>query len=306
MSLKRGPLGAAPVERRSEDHKGTFGHVLVVGGSRGMLGAPVLAARAALRSGAGLVTLAVPAGLQAQAAGLACEALSLGLPEDRAGAFAASALPALERACAARRYSVLALGPGLSLARGAARLAVEALRRIDLPAVIDADALNALSALKPAAADALFSERRQACVFTPHPGELARCLGLSTARVQADRRGCALALARRWRGVVVLKGHRSIVRSCRGQALVNDTGGPGLAKGGSGDVLTGLIAGLWAQALSSGRVQGDAAFWAAALGTRLHGLAGEIAERRLTPWAMTAGDVVLALPEAFAASARRR
>jgi NAD(P)H-hydrate epimerase len=161
-----------------------------------------------------------------------------------------------------------------------------------MPAVVDADALNILASMKPA--------RKTDLVLTPHPGEMARLLRVTTHAVLRDRSACAEKPSRRWGCVAVLKGHDTII-SGRARTGVNATGGPGLAKGGSGDVLTGLVAGLWAQMLASGRVQGELGFLAAALGCHLHGLAGELAEAARTPWAMTAQDVVERLSDAFKA-----
>jgi hydroxyethylthiazole kinase-like uncharacterized protein yjeF len=296
--LSKAELRSALIEREPDDHKGVFGHVLIVGGCRGMLGAPVLAARAALRSGAGLVTLAVPLSLQNAAASMAPEALTLGLPETSSGAIRADAVSKLRAARKERRYTVLALGPGLSRSPDAEKLTLGLLSSMAIPAVVDADALNALAAQEGAGVRALLKTRGAACVFTPHPAEMGRCLRLTTKEVQGDREGCAQKLVRDWGGVAVLKGRRSVIASGARGAL-NGTGGPGLAKGGSGDVLTGLIAALWAQRLASGRGEGDAAFLAAALGSHLHGLAGEAAEKAKTAWAVTASDVIEALPQAF-------
>jgi NAD(P)H-hydrate epimerase len=301
-SLSRAELRSALVLREPDDHKGVFGHVLIVGGCRGMLGAPVLAARAALRSGAGLVTLAVPASLQPAAASMAPEALTLALPETSSGAIRADAVSRLKASHKEREYAVLALGPGLSRLPDAQKVVLGALSSLALPAVVDADALNALATQEPAGVRALLKTRGTPCVFTPHPAEMGRCLRLTTREVQGDREGCAQRLVRDWGGVAVLKGRRTVVASGTRLAL-NGTGGPGLAKGATGDVLTGLIAGLWAQRLASGRGEGDAAFLAAALGAHLHGLAGESAEKAKTAWAMTASDVIDALPEAFRALA---
>lgn len=301
MSLKplsRAELRRALVPRRPDDHKGVFGHVLVVGGSRGMLGAPLLATRAALRSGAGLVTLALPASLQDRAAVAVPEALTLGLPESPAGALRVEAVAKLKAALKEKRFTALALGPGLSRQPEAFKFVIGALGSLPLPAVVDADALNALAAQESDGVRALLRGRGAPCVFTPHPAEMARCLGLSTREVQADRQGCAERLARQWGGAALLKGHRTIISS-GARSVINTTGTPGLAKGGSGDVLTGLTAGLWAQLLASGRGEGDLAFKAAALGAHLHGLAGEAAEREKTAYAVTASDVVEALPDAF-------
>lgn len=297
--LSRAELRQCLVARRPEDHKGVFGHVLVVGGSRGMLGAPILAARAALRSGAGLVTLALPASLQDAAAPAVPEALTLGLPESPAGALRVEAVAKLKAALKEKRFTAMALGPGLSRQPEAFKFVIGVLGSLPLPAVVDADALNALAMQDPDGVRELLRGRGAPCIFTPHPAEMARCLRLSAREVQADRPGCADKLARQWGGVAVLKGQRTVISS-GARSVVNMTGSPALAKGGSGDVLTGLTAGLWAQALASGRVVGDVAFKAAALGAHLHGLAGEIAEREKTAFSTTAGDVIDALPSAFA------
>jgi NAD(P)H-hydrate epimerase len=300
--LSRAELRAALVDRKPDDHKGVFGHVLVVGGSRGMLGAPVLAARAALRSGAGLVTLAVPASLQPFAATLAPEALTLALPETSSGALRADAVARLRKAHADKRFTTLALGPGLSRQPDADKVVVGALSSLAIPAVVDADALNALASVDGSAVRELLRKRGAPCILTPHPGEMARCLQITRQAVKDDREGCAQRLARDWGGVALLKGHKTVISSGARTAL-NATGGPGLAKGGSGDVLTGLIASLWAQLLASGRATGDHAFAAAALGAHLHGLAGDAAEKQKTAWGVLASDVVEALPDAFRALA---
>lgn len=292
-SYSRPQLRAALVARRPRDHKGVFGHVLIAAGSRGMSGAAVLAGRAALRSGVGLVTLAVPAGIRAEVACQAPEAMTLALPENASGVVGPRAAARLKDVLR-RRCTVLAIGPGLSTHPDASRFVRSVLAALPLPAVVDADALNALASGRRAGPP----RRAWPCVFTPHPGELARCLGVAAGEVEADRPGSARRLARLWSGTVLLKGHETLI--CDGRRLIaNRTGGPGLAKGGTGDVLTGLIAGLWAQALASGRIDGDLGFQAACLGAWLHGRAGELAEKAKTSWAMTAGDVVENLPEAF-------
>ena len=297
-TLTRAELRAARVERRADDHKGIFGHALIVGGSRGMIGAPMLAARAALRSGAGLVTIAVPASLQAAVAAAIPEALTLGLPESSSGCLRPEGAARLKTAQRERGYTVFALGPGLTRHPDTARFVVATLAALALPAVLDADALNILAEQDHSGVRQLLRGRGRPCVFTPHPGEAARMLDLTSGDVQRSRESCAVRLAREWGGVALLKGRHSLISDGH-RTVTNITGGPGLAKGGSGDVLSGLIAGLWAQMVASGRVDGDLGFKAAALGAHLHGLAGDAAERANTAWAMTAGDLVDALPEAF-------
>ncbi|MBI4376441.1 MAG: NAD(P)H-hydrate dehydratase [Elusimicrobia bacterium] len=294
--LSRKELRQGLVQRQRDDHKGRFGHVLIVAGSRGMAGAALLCARAALRSGTGLVTLAVPAGLQGALAPAVPEAMTLGLDENPAGCAAAAALKRLEQAFARRRFDAMAIGPGLSQDPDTADLVVQALKALPIPAVIDADALNILAS-RPADAAEL-RKRAEPVIFTPHPGEMARCLGIPVSEVNKDRQGCVERLAREWKGVALLKGHGSLISDGE-RTVLNPTGGPGLAKGGTGDVLAGLIAGLWAQLNVLGRDAGR--FQAAALGAFIHGKAGDLAERELGPWAMTAQDLIERLPRAFPA-----
>lgn len=299
-TLSRQELRSALVEREPDDQKGVFGHVLIVAGARGMSGAAVLAGRAALRSGAGLVTIAMPAGIQTAVASQVPEAMTLGLPENALGALRPDGVGRLKTALKDKRYTVLGIGPGLSTHPDTARFVLLALAGLDIPAVVDADALNILAGQEPGGVRQLMRDRAHTCIFTPHAGELARCLRTDRKAVKADREGCVELLARDWSGVALLKGAQTLI-SGGSRTVANQSGCPGLAKGGTGDVLTGLIAGLWAQSLASGRATGDTAFWAAALGVWLHGRAGEAAEKAKTPWAMTAGDVVEHLPDAFKA-----
>lgn len=296
--LSRQELRSALADRRPDDHKGTFGHVLVVAGSKNMAGAAILCARAALRSGAGLVTLAVPATLQPRIAGFVPEALTLGLPENAHGALRPEAAGRLKLAHKERRFDALALGCGLGRHPDTAKLVVSLLDAIAIPAVVDADALNVLSEQDPAGVGQLLRTRPQPCIVTPHPGEAGRILRESPSEVNADRENAARRLAREWGCVVVLKGKKTVIATAD-KAVFNATGGPGLAKGGTGDVLTGLLAGLWAQRRASARGDGEEGFTIAAVGAHLHGLAGDLVEKDRGPWGMTAGDVVEKLPEAF-------
>lgn len=290
-SLTRAELRVARVARLPEDHKGRFGHVLIVAGSKGMAGAAILSTRAALRCGAGLVTLAVPEGLQASLRCAVPEAMTLGLPENAAGCLRWEALDGVREALQQKKFTVLAIGPGLSQNPDTAHFILAALSGLELPAVIDADAINILAAQKPEAAGELMRGRKNGSIVTPHPGEMARCLGTRTSEVQKRRQACAEKIARDWNAVVVLKGRRSLISDGK-RTVENPSGGPGLAKGGMGDVLTGLIAGLWAQKLA-------APFLAAALGAYVHGAAGNEAEKELGPWGMTASDVIARLPHAL-------
>ncbi len=298
--LTKAELRETLVAREPGDHKGTFGHVLVVAGSRGMAGAAILAARGALRSGAGLVTVAAPAGAASVIAGAVPSALTLALSENPAGVFRPDGVERLKEYAKERRVTALAIGPGVTTHSDAAKFVLLALSGVPAPAVVDADALNILAQQEIDGIGQMLKARKQACVFTPHPAEAARLLGMKKSEVESQRARCAEKLARSLGGVALLKGNRTLI-STGARTVANPTGGAGLAKAGSGDVLTGLVAGLWAQMLASGRVGGDAAFKAAALGAWLHGAAGDAAEKELTAWAMNASDLPDYLPHAFKA-----
>lgn len=270
--------------RDPDGHKGTYGRVLVVAGSRGMSGAAVLCGSAALRGGAGLVTVAGPADVQpVVAAGHPCY-MTAGLPADPDGRLADGAVdPLLKLAAAA---DVLAVGPGLGRSPAVAA-AVHALFNLaDKPIVLDADGLNALD--RPSAD--LFARRAAATVLTPHPGEFARLTGAAVADIQRDRERGAAEFARQSGVVLLLKGHRTVVTD-GSRVYVNATGNPGMATGGTGDVLTGVIAALIGQKLGG--------FEAAALGAWVHGRAGDLAAADLGQVALTAKDLLDYLPRAF-------
>lgn len=299
-ALTKSELREGLTERAPADHKGTYGHALVVAGSRGMAGAAILAARAALRSGAGLVSVAVPSGVAGLVAGVVPSALVIGLPETVSGCFRPDGVEKLKTYAKDRRVTAMAIGPGVSTNPESARFVLHALSGLPLPAVVDADAINVLAAQDGDGVATMLKARAHACVYTPHPREMARALKTRAAEVEGERVKAVEKLAKEWGGVALLKGHRTLI-STGARTVVNATGGPALAKGGSGDVLTGLIVGLWAQALASGRVEGDLAFKSAALGAWLHGTAGDAAERELSAWCVTASDLVEFLPKAFKA-----
>jgi len=296
-SLSRTELREGLSRRESDDHKGVYGHCLVVAGSRGMAGAAILAVRAALRSGAGLVTAAVASGVLPVVAGAVPSAMTLGLPEDSAGAFRPDGVERLKQYAKERRVTAFAVGPGVSTRPVAARFVLHLLSGLNLPAVVDADALNIL-AQEPEGAAQMLKARGRPCILTPHPAEMSRLLKTAKAEGEPSRVKAVERLSREWGCVALLKGHRTLVSS-GSRTVVNLTGGAALAKAGSGDVLTGLILGLWTQALASGRVEGDLAFKSAALGAWLHGCAGDLAEQDLTAWAATSSDLIDFLPQAF-------
>lgn len=281
--------------RPAAAHKGTFGHALIVAGSRGMTGAAILAARGALRAGCGLATVALPASQQPIVAAAVPEALTLPLPETSAGAVRADAAGTLKASHESRRYAVLAVGPGLGLGEEAARAVVGLLAGLPVPAVVDADALNLLARGPREEVRLLLKRRKAPFVITPHPGEAARLLGGPVAASAAGREAAARRLAGELGCVCLLKGRGTVVTDGR-RVRVNPTGNAGLAKGGTGDALTGILAGLWAQRAASGT---DAAFEPAVLAAWLHGAAADRAAREKTERCLLASDVIEALPAAF-------
>lgn len=273
--------------RKPNAHKGTFGRVYILAGSKGMTGAAVLCATGALRSGAGLVRLGVPGGQQTTAARRApLEVMTDGLAEDAAGRFSARANRDLGRIFSAFPPDVIAAGPGFRDAPGPVRMMRSVWRKFRLPTVLDADGLRALPEK---------GNGNVRLVVTPHPGEMGRMTGRSIRQVENARIETAVAAARRWRCVCVLKGAGSVVTDGR-RVWVNSSGNPGMASGGTGDVLTGVIAGIWGQL---GTADENAAFQAACLGVYLHGRAGDLAARDLGRPGMTASDLVARLPIAI-------
>jgi NAD(P)H-hydrate epimerase len=273
--------------RAPDAHKGTFGRVLVVAGSRGMTGAAVLCASAALRGGAGLVQLAVPDDvLDVVASANPCY-LTAPLPGDGHGRLGAAGLgPLLELA---RASQAAVVGPGLGKGPELLQMVQAVLQQTATPLVLDADALNLLAG---------HTERLRGhagqVLLTPHPAEFGRLLGCDAKAVQADRQGLALRFAASHGVVLVLKGHGTVVTDGR-RLYVNATGNPGMATGGTGDVLAGLTGALLGQGLE--------AFAAAQLGVYLHGLAGDLARDDVGEASLLATDLLAALPRAFLAHA---
>lgn len=276
--------------RPAQSHKGSFGRVLAVCGSRRMSGAGMLCAASALKAGAGLVTLALPQEMQPAVAAASPEVMTLPLAQTPQGLISLQAVAVLLDFISRFRPDVLLIGPGL----GDAEFVVPFLKQCALPAVIDADALNQLAA-RHATGDIF--PRGAPCIFTPHPGEMARLLGETVSSDVAVRAEQAQALAVQTGGVCVLKGAGTVVSD--GQTVwQNPTGGCALAKAGTGDVLCGMIGGFWAQL---GRARGFArktALQAAACGVYLHGLCGDLAAKDLTDYCVLAGDLPAYLPRA--------
>ncbi|MBL9125009.1 MAG: NAD(P)H-hydrate dehydratase [Planctomycetaceae bacterium] len=282
------PLPVLP-RRAVESNKGTYGRALLVGGARGMTGAIGLAGMACLRAGAGLVELAVARSCQPIVAGYEPSYMTVGLAEDAEGRLSAAALDEL---CAlADKATALGCGPGLALTDETTTIALALYASYARAAVFDADALNAL-----ARHPEQLSQHAGPRVLTPHPGEFGRLTGKTVAEIQGARIELASNFARQHNVVVILKGHQSCITDGRRIAL-NTTGNPGMATGGTGDVLTGILTALLAQGLEP--------YDAARLAAHLHGLSGDLAAAELGETSLIASDLVRHLPAAFVEHERR-
>ncbi|HBV95466.1 MAG: carbohydrate kinase [Peptococcaceae bacterium BICA1-7] len=267
--------------RPNTSHKGDYGRVLVVGGARGMVGAACLAAGGALRSGAGLVSLAVPEEVYLPASSMLAEVMVTPVPGTGAGTLSKKALPVISEMM--ERSDVLVLGPGLSTHPETVSVVREIVSFNNLPLVLDADGLNALAGNLDT-----IKKVKAPVVMTPHPGEMARLIGASAGAVQKNRLREAHLRSAEWGVVLVLKGARTVVASPDGIIYINSTGNPGMATGGSGDVLAGVIAGLAAQGMQLDR--------SAAAGVYLHGAAGDSAALKKGLMGLVAGDIINFLP----------
>jgi len=283
--------------RPPASYKGSYGRVLVVAGSTGMTGAAALASEAALRTGAGLVTLATPKHLNAILEGLLPEVMTLPLPETEAGSLGTSATSAILE-FAEKTTSVLAIGPGLSQHPETVALVHRLVREnreqgLGLRMVIDADGLNALAqaTLGGVAIRQSLLQLGKEVVLTPHPGEMARLTNTAVSTLETDRIRTAQQFASEYGVTLVFKGAPTVTGHPNGDVWLNSTGNPGMATGGMGDVLTGIIAGLMAQGVSSER--------AAVLGVYLHGLAGDIAAEAVGMHGLIASDVLKVVPQAI-------
>jgi hydroxyethylthiazole kinase-like uncharacterized protein yjeF len=298
------PLDFAPllVPRSREGNKGSYGHVLVIGGSLGKAGAAAMAGFAALRAGAGLSTVATPLSVLPTVASFHPELMTEPMAETRDGTISLTALgPGLDKLL--ERPSLIAIGPGISRNSETAEFVRAILKRADRTIVVDADGLNAFEG-----ASDMLNGRGRTVVITPHPGEMARLTGASIAEIQANRLEVARAFAREHELIVVLKGHRTLVvgqtivgktivgkapAAPDGAVWVNPTGNPGMATGGTGDILTGMISGLIAQ-------HPERPLEATALAVYLHGLAGDLACESVGENSLVATDLLRFLPQAFA------
>ncbi len=281
-------FASLPLQRPADSHKGLYGHVLLVAGSTGKSGAAVLSGTGALKAGAGLVTIATPDSVQPIIASQHAEYMTDALPTGADGSLAIENVsdPAFAKVIAGK--SVLAVGPGLGQQPATQKFIRLLVQSTELPTILDADGLNAFAGN----ADALRDRKSKFLAVTPHPGEMARLLGVSNAEVQKDRVRVATEAARRWNAHVLLKGFHTILASPDGGIFVNTTGNPGLAKGGSGDVLTGILAALTGQFGTTDWLR------VLTLGAWLHGRAADTLIEDADPSGVVAGDVARALPYA--------
>jgi hydroxyethylthiazole kinase-like uncharacterized protein yjeF len=295
LSWAGSSLALAQSPRPAAANKGNFGHVLVVGGSfgsdGGKAGAPAMTSLAALRSGAGLVTAAVPAPALPVVSSFAAELMTWPLHATSSGAVSSSDLSPKRLAALLEGKTVLAMGPGLGQSLETAKFTIGLLAATQIPAVLDADALNILAG-KSSQIARLAKKGKRTLVLTPHPGEMARLAGSTIAKVQANRLETARSFAQLMGVTVVLKGARTLIAHSDGRVAVNTTGNPGMAKGGSGDLLTGLIAGLLAQYPSEPSRAVEAAVY-------LHGLAADLAVHQDDEHTLLATDCLAHLPRAF-------
>jgi hydroxyethylthiazole kinase-like uncharacterized protein yjeF len=271
--------------RKAESNKGNYGHVLVVGGSLGKAGSVAMAGMAALRAGAGLATVATAKSVLPTVAGFHPELMTEPLAETAEGTISASAARRLDELVKGK--TVLAIGPGISQFSETAGLVRTLVSKSDVPVVLDADGLNAFDGRT----DQL-SGKCRVLVITPHPGEMARLCGCTIADVQKDRLGVARKFAHEHDLIVVLKGHRTLVVRPDGEAWVNTTGNPGMSTGGTGDILTGMVAGMLAQHPKD-------MLLAVCAAVHLHGLAGDVMRESVGEHSMVATDLLKGLPEAF-------
>lgn len=277
-----------PLSRKPNSHKGDYGHALIIAGSRGKTGAAVLAAMGALRAGAGLVTVATPERVLGIVASFLPEMMTEPLAGTDVDTISLRSLDYGRFAEIVKGKNALAIGPGLGTHSETQQFVRAILRDSPIPIILDADGLNAFVGRASE-----LREHQAPLAVTPHPGEMARLLGCTTAQVQANRLELALQSAAKWNAMVVLKGYRTIIATPDGRAFINSTGNPGMATGGTGDVLTGMLAGLTAQFSTDPweRVLG--------LGVYLHGLAGDLAAGQVGEASLIATDLVAAIPTAW-------
>jgi NAD(P)H-hydrate epimerase len=282
--LDRGSAWGAVSGRKPDAHKGDYGHLMIIAGSPGKAGAAIMAAKGALRTGPGLVSVATPNNLVPIVQSRLVEAMCIPSAESMEGTLGIVSEEELLKTAVG--MSAVAIGPGLSTHFETAQVVRDLVQRLTVPLVIDADGLNALAGHTD-----ILKRAKTPVILTPHPGEMGRLLGISSAEVQKDRIAIASGFAMKYKVVLVLKGAGTVVAMPDGGVFINSTGNPGMATGGTGDALTGMIGGFLAQGLPAEA--------AARLGVYLHGLAGDLAAREKGEAAMIAGDLIEKIPEAL-------
>ena len=276
------------LQRKPGAHKNDFGHILILAGSSGMLGAAALSALSAMRSGAGLVTVGIPRTLNlALQKKLSPVIMTLPLPETKGRTLSLDAFPEIKKRAAS--IDIIALGPGLTQNPNTAKLILKIIGSVKKPLVLDADALNALKGKIHVLRENLVLK-----ILTPHPGEMSRLTGLSRKFIENNREKISRQFAKAHHCIVLLKGHRTVVASPGGKFYTNTTGNPGMASAGSGDVLTGIIAAFLAQGLPG--------FDAAKYAAYIHGKAGDSAAKEKGTTSLIAIDIIEKIPEALRSS----
>ena len=282
------------IVRNASSYKGTYGHVGIIAGSRGKSGAAHLASLAALKSGSGLVTSLLPIGIQDRVAGQVPEIMTEGFSETDTGSFSLGAADPI--ALLSVNKDAVGIGPGLTMHPETAEVVYELVRRLKTPAVIDADALNAIAQ----DTELLLTPDNPPLVLTPHPGEFARLSGLDRATILEDPIGTASSFAEEFQVWLVLKDFRIIIAAPDGSVIVSPFGNPGMATAGMGDVLTGILTSVLGQYAAAGLLTDQRSVTEAiCLGVGLHGIAGDIAALEMGYESLTAGDVIDALPAAY-------
>ena len=277
------------LHRRLNAHKGNFGHIFVLAGSARFSGAAVLCSQAAMRSGAGMVTLGIPTSLNNAIIKIKPkEVMTLPLPETEQGSLSLTGYKKINDFI--RQTDIFVIGPGLGQDKSTQGLVRKLIANINKSMVIDADGINALVGHLSILRDNEITRKRET-ILTPHPGEMARLLGVSIAKVQGKRKEIAQKFAKDYKVNMVLKGYNTVVADYKGSLYVNKTGNPGMATAGSGDVLTGMIAAFLGQGLN--------AFETAKYAVYLHGLAGDLAAKEKTQIGMIASDIIDKIPEAI-------
>ncbi len=270
-------------KRKANAHKGDAGKLFVIAGSPGFTGAAYLCSMPALLGGAGVVTLAIPEGLNAIMETKLTEVMTLPLPQTKDGTLAISALPIIMNAI--DRFNCVAIGPGVSLNKETSMLVKSLVKDLRIPIVIDADALTILSENLE-----ILRDSKAPIIITPHPGELSRLLHITKVNLK-DRLELNREISKNIGKISVLKGARTLISNPEGETFINMTGSPAMATAGSGDVLVGLISSLI--------VQGVNLFDAAIMGTYLHGLAGDIASEEVGQRSLIATDIMNEIPKTF-------